>query len=83
MRKSKIAILLIAFFAIGMGLTSCMSKSENSTKTDKTEQTDKKTDSEYACPMHPQITGVKGDKCSKCGMNLTDTKGDDHKGHNH
>lgn len=28
------------------------------------------TESVYACPMHPEITGKKGDKCSKCGMNL-------------
>ncbi len=25
----------------------------------------------YACPMHPEITGNQGDKCSKCGMDLT------------
>lgn len=25
----------------------------------------------YACPMHPEVTGKKGDKCSKCGMELT------------
>ncbi len=24
----------------------------------------------YACPMHPEITGKMGDKCSKCGMDL-------------
>lgn len=24
----------------------------------------------YACPMHPEITGKPGDKCSKCGMEL-------------
>lgn len=24
----------------------------------------------FACPMHPEITGVAGDKCSKCGMDL-------------
>lgn len=22
------------------------------------------------CPMHPEITGEKGDDCSKCGMQL-------------
>lgn len=37
----------------------------------------------YACPMHPEVTGMKGDKCSKCGMDLTLISGDDHKGHNH
>jgi hypothetical protein len=24
----------------------------------------------YSCPMHPEITGKEGDKCSKCGMAL-------------
>lgn len=24
----------------------------------------------YACPMHPEVTGKKGDTCYKCGMNL-------------
>ncbi len=37
----------------------------------------------FACPMHPEITGVKGDKCSQCGMDLTPVSEDDHKGHNH
>lgn len=25
----------------------------------------------HTCPMHPEITGVEGDKCAKCGMDLT------------
>ncbi|HRP01381.1 MAG TPA: heavy metal-binding domain-containing protein [Candidatus Kapabacteria bacterium] len=25
---------------------------------------------DYTCPMHPEVSGSKGDKCSKCGMNL-------------
>jgi hypothetical protein len=24
----------------------------------------------YACPMHPEITGAEGDKCSICKMDL-------------
>lgn len=24
----------------------------------------------YACPMHPEITGKAGDKCTKCKMDL-------------
>ncbi|WP_258405227.1 heavy metal-binding domain-containing protein [Shewanella mesophila] len=24
----------------------------------------------YDCPMHPEVTGKKGDTCPKCGMNL-------------
>lgn len=26
----------------------------------------------YACPMHPEVQGKLNDKCSKCGMKLTD-----------
>ena len=26
----------------------------------------------YACPMHPEVKGKKGEKCSKCGMELTE-----------
>ena len=26
----------------------------------------------YACPMHPEVTGKKDEKCSKCGMKLTE-----------
>ena len=26
----------------------------------------------YACPMHPEIQGEMNDKCSKCGMKLTE-----------
>jgi hypothetical protein len=27
----------------------------------------------YSCPMHPEVTGKEGDKCSKCGMALVHT----------
>ena len=26
----------------------------------------------YACPMHPEVQGKKDDKCSECGMKLTE-----------
>jgi hypothetical protein len=26
----------------------------------------------YCCSMHPEVTGKKGDKCSKCSMELTE-----------
>ncbi|WP_153913060.1 heavy metal-binding domain-containing protein [Shewanella sp. TC10] len=32
------------------------------------------TDAEYACPMHKDVTGKKGDSCPKCGMFLEQTK---------
>ncbi len=28
----------------------------------------------FACPMHPEITGKMGDKCSKCKMDLKPVK---------
>lgn len=29
-------------------------------------------DGGYACPMHPEVKGKKGDRCSKCNMFLTE-----------
>ena len=26
----------------------------------------------YACPMHPEVQGKQNEKCSKCGMKLTE-----------
>ena len=37
----------------------------------------------YACPMHPEITGKKGDKCSKCGMDLEAVEAHVHSDMNH
>ena len=49
-------------------LISCNHKTK---ETDATETTS--TSSElYACPMHPEVKGKKGDECSKCGMELTE-----------
>ncbi len=27
---------------------------------------------QFSCPMHHEVVGKKGDKCSKCGMELTE-----------
>lgn len=39
----------------------------------------------FACPMHPEVTGKEGDKCSKCGMDLVAAKKEEpgHEGHDH
>ena len=39
----------------------------------------------FACPMHPEVTGKQGDKCSKCGMDLVAAKKEEpgHEGHDH
>jgi len=38
---------------------------------------------DYSCPMHPEITGNKGDKCSKCGMDLEPKKAETKEGDGH
>lgn len=34
----------------------------------------------FACPMHPEVTGHEGEKCPKCGMELTAVQGGTTKG---
>lgn len=47
----------------------------NQAKTATADQTGMGADAMYACSMHPEITGKKGDKCSKCGMAMTEPVG--------
>lgn len=51
-------------------LVACNQKSKE-TETTTTTKTEAGTQL-YACSMHPEVTGKKGDKCSKCGMELTE-----------
>ncbi|MFN8284147.1 MAG: DUF3347 domain-containing protein [Chitinophagales bacterium] len=60
--------LIIIISAITFAFTACNTKQTAETETTSTEQSNQL----YACPMHPEITGKKGDKCSKCGMELTE-----------
>lgn len=51
-------------------MVSCNQKNKETVAAEpKTAQTDSQL---YACSMHPEITGKKGDTCSKCGMELTE-----------
>jgi hypothetical protein len=65
MKNTIIALLIMTF-----GLVSCNQKSNENTPETKTAT--EGTTQVYACPMHPEITGKKGDACSKCGMELTE-----------
>ncbi|WP_028771877.1 heavy metal-binding domain-containing protein [Shewanella waksmanii] len=38
---------------------------------------------QYDCPMHPEVTGKKGDTCPKCGMNLEPVKSASAQPHKH
>jgi len=50
-----------------------MACGNNNSKNNGTAETINPADSNklYACPMHPEVTGKKGEKCTKCGMELT------------
>lgn len=76
----------IIFSAVLMAfvVTSCNQKSKeaetnnsetmhhDSTMVDHDSKTMESDSKMYACPMHPEVIGKKGDKCPKCGMDLTE-----------
>ena len=84
MKKSiaTIAILAAGFFASTVIITSCNSKKTEQQENQGGEKTDA-TATVYACPMHPDVTGKEGDKCSKCGMKLEAVKNADSTKHEH
>ena len=84
MKKSILVLASVLFlFAGTVVLTSC--ESEESENTEHHEHPDAdNAEAVYACPMHHNITGKKGDKCSICGMDLTSTEtAPEHQGHSH
>lgn len=63
--------LLATTVTLGLLFASCSNSNSNQHHTsDATEQQQADTKGVYACPMHPEVTGKQGDKCSKCGMDL-------------
>ena len=52
-----------------MSKDSTMMHSDSTMMNDKTKMMG---DKMYACPMHPEVQGKMHDKCSKCGMDLTE-----------
>lgn len=86
--KKSIVILSTLFFLSGAAATivSCGQKSEQTeghdhhaadTATQKDAAADT-TQTAYACPMHPEVTGNEGDLCSKCNMKLEEVKEEAH-----
>lgn len=61
--------LIMAIVATAIFLTACNSNPKDSSSS--TEDQGKYYEEMYSCSMHPDVTGRKGDKCSKCGMDLT------------
>jgi hypothetical protein len=63
----KVSVLLSSLVP-GLFFAAC--NNTNSQSSDMEKHQHSHTDSNYACPMHPEVTGKKGDKCPKCGMEL-------------
>lgn len=55
-----------------MGSDTTMMDNDTTMMNDKTKMMENH-EKMYACPMHPEVQGKMDDKCSKCGMKLTET----------
>lgn len=78
MKKIILSAIVMAFVFIACNSNSDKAKETTPTET-KTVDTTTKTETMkpiaeqlYACSMHPEVIGKKDEKCSKCGMKLTE-----------
>ncbi|MFV5691573.1 DUF3347 domain-containing protein [Flavobacterium sp. LT1R49] len=62
--------IILSSIACAFLFTACNQKSKQAETTNP--ETTKSSSELYACSMHPEITGKKGEACSKCGMELTE-----------
>ncbi len=78
-----IALFIAGFLASTVLITGCNNKKAEQQEQKEAEEhehaegEDHDHDMVYACPMHPEVTGKEGDKCSKCGMKLELVKSND------
>ncbi len=74
MKKQFITTTAMFAIAASLFLASCNNNSNKESSTAKTEEHEHAEGEHhehiYACPMHPDVTGKEGDKCTKCGMVL-------------
>lgn len=66
MKKIFKTTIVSGIIATGLALTACNNSHNNSSDM----ETHQHSDETYACPMHPDVKGKKGDTCPKCNMNL-------------
>jgi len=71
-KLKKMKNIIFSTLVMAIVLTACNSKNKETTAPDAVSETAQNDSQLYACSMHPEITGKKGDKCSKCGMELTE-----------
>lgn len=62
--------IILSTLVMAFVLVSCNQKSKQAEISNT--QTSTTATQLYACSMHPEVTGKQGDKCSKCGMELTE-----------
>jgi hypothetical protein len=67
---NKIKIILLGGIACVALLSACNNKGNKQNTSDMEAHQHANEESSYVCPMHPEVTGKKGEKCSKCGMEL-------------
>ena len=61
----------MAFVFTACSSTNTKTETVKDTTTTKEVATPPSAEQQYACSMHPEVTGKKGDKCSKCQMELS------------
>lgn len=66
--------MLIAGFALALSVVA-FNACKNDSKGNASPVQTAEANVTYACPMHPDVTGKAGEKCSKCGMELTEVQG--------
>lgn len=65
MKKIILTTVLLALLSVGCNQKNKQDESGSSETIENSSQL-------YACSMHPEITGKKGEECSVCGMDLTE-----------
>ena len=71
-KLKKMKKIIFSTLVMAIVLTACNSKNKETTTPEAASGTAQNDSQLYACSMHPEVTGKKGDRCSKCGMELTE-----------
>lgn len=62
-------LVKVGLLSLVLTIASCKDNKENASNDNKEMVADNEL---YSCPMHPEVTGKKGDTCTECGMKLTE-----------
>ncbi|MEL1239498.1 DUF3347 domain-containing protein [Flavobacterium flavipallidum] len=64
--------IILSSLVLALVMLSCNQKNKDEKAAE--EKVVVKTETQFSCPMHPEITGKEGDVCSECGMELEAVK---------